>query len=470
MKKQIFIILFLNFYSIFNLYSWDKTKWNEFIGSAYTESEGYSILEKICDEAGGRLAGSKQNEKAISIMINFLKQNNISAKTEEFTIPGWVRGNDEVIMLEPTERKLQATALGYVDATPKFEAEVVYAKYGFDEDYKDIDVKNKIVVVTQEAPSGKEHLLRLECIDIAAKHRAKAILFINDKIGMLNLYGVANFQGKAAPIPAFTITFEEGKWISRLLERNIPVKMSIEVRSHVEPMNINNVAVSFPGVSSKKIVIGAHIDSWDISQGAVDNGYGTAILSDIARLIKKFSPNNYYTIELVWFNGEELGLWGSKKYLEMHKNDNILAMINMDMTGSPTGVNVMGFDEFITFCNNIDSNLAGFNLSAGISNQPWTNSDHEPFIMEGIPSLTFQAFLEKDMYWYYHAAGDTFDKVNKRFLCDAAAVIGIYTLELANAQNFPFKKLNPEETIKLLKKYKLDDKLKRQGEWKFDKE
>lgn len=252
-------------------------------------------------------------------------------------------------MKSPTERKLQAVALGYVDKTPTFTANVIFAKYGFDEDYKNLDVKDKIVLVTQEAPQGKEQLLRYQALDIAVKHGAKAILYINDRSGFLNLAGMGNFQGNKTKIPAYSLTYEEGKWLERLIEKNLSVKIEMTTNSFCKEINSANIVASLEGKVKSKIVIGAHFDSWDLGQGAVDNGVGTAILFDVARLLKTFSPNNYYSIDFVWFNGEEFGLWGSKKYVEMHKQDSIIAMINMDMTGTPTGFNVMGFDEFIPF-------------------------------------------------------------------------------------------------------------------------
>ncbi len=230
-------------------------------------------------------------------------------------------------------------------------------------------------------------------------------------------------------------------------------------------MTTANTVVSFKGKVNSKIVIGAHFDSWDLGQGAVDNGIGTAILFDVARLLNKFSPDNYYSIDLVWFNGEELGLWGSKNYMKMHAKDSIIAMINMDMTGSPTGFNVMGFDEFIPFFNNLKERMNGFNLSTGVISSPGTNSDHMPFMFAGIPTFSLPAHLEENMYKYYHERGDSFDKVNKKYLSDAAAVVSIMAEELANDKNLKFRIRSSNEMVNMFKQYKLDGILKREGEW-----
>lgn len=453
-------ILFVNAYS-------DETD-ERIIGSAYLDNCSYKFLQKLCDEAGGRLPGSENNIKALNILKSELKSLGLNPISEEFKMPGWFRAKDEVEMLEPVKRKFRALALGFVDKTPEFVSDVVYAKNGLEDDYQGIDAKGKVVLVTQEAPKSGEAPLRYESIDVASRHGAKAILFINDKNGYLVMDGVTNFHGNPSPIPAYTITLEEGQWLRRLCQNNIIPKVRIVTESYCKPITSENVIVKFPGKVNKKIVIGAHFDSWDIGQGAVDNGHGTAILYDMCRLIKKFLPDNYYTIECVWLNAEETGLWGARLYNQMHVNDDIACMLNMDMTGSPTGMNVMGFDEFIPFFKDFAESLKGYNFSSDIASSPWTNSDHMYFMFEGIPSFTPQAYLDKDMYHYYHDAGDSFDKINQNYLSDGAAIMTMLVRHLANAEKLEFRKRSKQEVKDLLIKHNLDKRLKRQGEWKFD--
>ena len=467
-QKKIFFIIFVINLFLQPVYPQEKQVIYNLIGSAFTENQSYQMLSRLCDEAGGRLAGTPHNELALQILSEELRKIGIEPKLERYNIPGWIRGDDEVILLEPNYRKLRAVALGYVDSTKPFTTDVVYVGYGLEEDYEKIDVQNKIVLITQESPPNKEQPLRYEGIDVAYKHGALAVLFLNDKSGMINLAGTSNFQGMPSPIPAFSITYEEGKWLKRLLEKDKKIKMKIVTKSFCKEIETANVVVTFQGKVKEKIVIGAHFDSWDLGQGGVDNGHGTAILFDIARVLNRFAINNYYTVEIAWFNAEELGIWGAKKYLEMHKNDNIIAMINFDMTGVPTGINVMGYDEFIPFCKEFIENMNGFELKSGVVSQPWTNSDHTPFMLAGIPSFTFNSHLEKDMWWYYHDVGDTYDKVKISFLSTAVAVSSAFIYELANNPELPFKKQSENEIIDLFKKSGMDKRLKRQKEWIFD--
>jgi Iap family predicted aminopeptidase len=403
----------------------------------------------------------------MQILIGELKSLGYDARKEAFSVPGWIRGRDEVTMTVPMVRSLRTVALGYVERHPEFEAVVVNAEYGFEETYSSIDAAGKIVLVTQQRPSGKSPLLRAEAIEIAAHHRAKGILFTNDHNGTLTLEGVSNFEGKQSAIPAYSLTFEEGKWIERLLRGGTIVRVKMKTESRCAIVTSANVVATLPGEVAKKIVVGAHFDSWDMGQGAIDNGIGTAILFDLSRLLKTYAPRNYYTVEFVWFNGEELGLWGSKQYVAMHVGDDIGAMINMDMTGTPTGLNAMGCDQLVPFLKDLAGRLNGFDLKDGVLNQPSTNSDHQPFMLSGIPTISLLAHLDDDMGKFYHEMGDTFDKVSKRYLSDASAVMSVLVYELANNRSPLPGRRSEKETIELMKKFKLDERLKKSKEWTF---
>lgn len=468
MKKPLFYFLFL-LVIIHSSPSQVPYLWKTIVGSAYLENHSYSVLQRICDEAGGRLVGSPQNVHAMNILEEELKDLGIPVHRENFNIPGWIRENDIVRMVSPTNRSLKAYALGYVQKKPAFEGEVVFCGNGFASDLTSRKVRNKIVLISSRKLSPKSPPLRYQVIQMAADSGANAVLFINKTPGTLVRAGTANFQGIPSPIPAFTINYEEGNWLLRLVKKQKKVIVHIETNSYCKKVETSNLVVTFPGRSQKKIVLGAHFDSWDLAQGAIDNGIGSAILFDIARLIHTYSPQNYYTVELVWFNGEELGLWGSKKYMERHKNDEIILMMNMDMTGQVYGFDIMGFIEGKDYFEKLAKTLEGMNLSTEVVEYPWTNSDHMPFMFNGIPVLTFRAHLDKEQGQYYHSSGDTFDKVKKNYLSHSAGIITLTTIQLANEKKFPFRKYSAEEVKKMMEKYGIDKRLKKQGEWIFDK-
>ena len=438
--------------------------WEKLFSKAYFGHKGYDVLERLCDEAGGRMPGTEKSKKALNILKEELTEIGYDAKFEPYEMPGWFRGKDVVKMVEPTERILRAAALGYVDKKQAFTAEILDAGKGKKENFSTFNFNGKIALVEASKSS------RSKVIDIAAEHGAEAVLFTNRKEGGKLLCGVANFYGDPAAIPAYSITFEEGSWLKRLLKRNVPVRMMIDTRSYVteDPITVNNVVASLPGKKDKRVVIGAHVDSWDLGNGGVDNGQGTAVIFEIAKIMKEIMPENELGIDFVWFNAEELGLWGSRAYANSHKGDSIVAMINMDMTGSPKGFNTFGYDHFKPLLEELTSTLDGFGWEKGIVSNPWTNSDHIFFMLNGTPTINIWGHLDKPQYNYYHDFGDTFDKQNKRYIADAAAVISILTYELANNPDIPQKIMTEKETMEFMRKHELEEQLKRQGWWNFD--
>ena len=357
-------------------------------GSAFLDNAGYGVLRRLSDEAGGRWIGSAENERGMQILMEELRRHGLTPRREAFSVPGWRRGDDEVRMLSPADRVFRAVALGYVNTTPAFEADVVWMNRGTAEDFDSLDGGGAIVLVTQEGQRGRETPLRSEVIRSAAAAGARAVLFINDKKGGLVLCGMGNFSGEPAPVPAFSITWEEGMRLKRLIDATVPVRMRITTGSRCLPVESANIVCTLPGRGSGKVVVGAHFDSWDIGQGSVDNGVGTALLFDVARLLAAISPENERTVEFVWFNGEEMGLWGARRYVEAHRDDRIVAMINMDMTGSPRGFSAMGNDHFLPLLEELRDAMRGYEMDRGVINALWTNSDHQPFMLAGFPTIT----------------------------------------------------------------------------------
>ena len=465
MRKLVSIAFFLLFFISIS-FSQSNVVWKNFIGSAFLEPRGYDVIGKICDEIGPRMMGSANFDKAVALLKTELQKDNLTAVEEKFNALSWYRGDDEVMMLQPAQRKLKITTVGYVHQHPKFHANVAYVGGGSDEEIKRNDVKGKILLVAREGNSGKSGPSTREIIHSAITYGAEAILFYNsEQPGFLAIARSGNFTGDTIRIPVFNMTYEEGLWLKRLCDEKKTVDLQVTTNSYCKQIQATNLVLTIPGKVKDKIVVGAHLDSWDLGQGAVDNGLGSAIIFDIARMIKKVNPLNYYTIEFVWFTGEEMGLIGSKNYVRMHKNDPIFAYVNFDMTGYPIGFNTMGFDEYQPFFENLLNNLNGFDLRDGVKSNPGTGSDHVSFMLAGIPTLFVSGQLDEIMYKYYHESADTWDKINKKYISQTVAVSSIMLFELANAVEIKHRIHSEAEMIDMLKSYKLDEQLKKTGEW-----
>jgi PA domain. len=215
---------------LFAIFSWavfPQQLIEKFAGEAFANNYGYKLLGQICDLCGGRLMGSPEMEKAIYIVSDKLTEAGYKPFREYFPNPVWHRGEDEVVLTRPFRKKLRAYALGWVTQAEVGDAEAIYVSSGYSDDYDGIDAKGKIAVISQERPAGKEELLRMEAIKIAADHGAVACLFINERPKGKVLLGAGNFKGVATPVPAFTLTFEEGNKLKRLLTSGELVKLDI---------------------------------------------------------------------------------------------------------------------------------------------------------------------------------------------------------------------------------------------------
>ena len=431
------------------------------MGAAYLDNQGYYLLQEMTDRFGGRITGSESNQQSMDFLEDALKKLGIRTHREAFTFPGWIRKNDEAVLLEPVARPLRAIALGYVEPHPTFTASVALIGSAKQEEITS-ELEGKIGLV----PANVR--LTNDTIDWLVNERGlKGLLLINRKNGGQLLARTQHRLGNPSPIPVYNVTEEEGHWLRRLIEREITPRVRLTTRSQTKTIETANLIATLPGRVEKKIVIGGHFDSWNLGQGALDNGVGIVQAYDVARLLKSIHPNNHYTLEFVWFNGEEFGLFGSYAYMEQHKEDKIVAMINMDMVGDPIGINAMGFDTLVPILERFSGKLNALSFTRRMDNKPWNGSDHIPFILQGIPSITLYAPFKEEASKFYHDFADTFDKVDKVHLSKSIAVISLLAYELANDQSLEGLRLSEEEVIALLRKAKLEDSLKQVGRWPF---
>ncbi|QYM79267.1 M28 family peptidase [Horticoccus luteus] len=432
------------------------------IADGMTDQTGYKFLEELCDDFGGRLVGSPQNQAAMERTVAELKALGIEARLEEFKMPGWERGDDRITMLAPVPRPIRAASISYTQPTPEFTADAVDLKLGRAEDYAGQDTQGKIGVVSAGSPVSTR-----ESIKQAMAHGVKALLFIDRVNGGQLLARSGSFVGEPLALPVFTITAEEGLWMQRLLARDQRVTLTLVVRSKCIPVTTANIVARFPGRTPDTVILGGHFDGWDLGQAALDNGLGIAQILNTARLLQKHSPENLRTVELVWFNGEEAGLWGSRTQSERERDAPIVAMINLDMAGYPTGVNAMGYDELMPVLQRFNETLGELKLKDGVVSSPWRGSDHLPYMLTGVRAITIGGPIAPEAVRFYHDFGDTYDKVDPKLVAASSSAVAALVYTLANDSELKAKRVSDADTAALLVKAKLDTELRNAGIWPF---
>lgn len=432
------------------------------LGDALLNPRGYALLEAMVTRYGHRLTGTEGNARSMDHLEQALHDLGVQTRREPFAVPGWVRGDDRAYQVAPRRRELRAAAMGYVDRQDPVEAGLAFVDTA---DFDTLDaeaLRGRIVLIRHNVRMNREKYQRL-----AEDFGAVGALLMNRVAGGQLLARTANHDGVPPPFPVFSITQEDGIRLQDQLEAGLDVRVRLEARSEVREMTGINLVAVLPGRSAQKVVVGGHFDSWDLGQGAMDNGVGVAQLFETARLLKKHSPFNTFTVELVFFDAEEWGLWGSRRYMERHDPEGIRVMLNLDMVGDIQGVNAMGFDELVPVLEAYRENLGGLKLERKVSNEPWLGSDHHPFMLQGIPAITFYAPIPREDVRYYHDYADTLDKVDPELLAVSSAKTALLTYRLANLGETDLRRYRPGEMAELYKKAGLDARLKESGQWPF---
>ena len=432
------------------------------MADALADKAGTEFLTHLCDDFGGRLTGSVNNRGALERTVAELKALGIEAHLEPFTMPGWVRGDDEAQMIAPVRRTLRAAALSYTQPHERFEAEVVDIHDGREEDLAGIDAQGKIGLL---APTTARATRQLE--ETAVRHGLRAVLFVDRVAGGELLARTGSFNGAPLHLPCYAITQEEGFWMGRLLKRGEKVTVSLLTRSHCTTTETANLVATFPGRTPDRVVVGAHFDSWDLGQGATDNGIGTAQLFALAKVLQAHARENLRTIELVWFNGEEEGLFGSRFHAAALRSRPVAAMVNLDMVGFPLSVNALGYDELVPVLERFDASLGARRLKQGVSNINWFGSDHTSFQLEGIRAITLGGRIEPEVTRYYHDFADTVEKVDPRMIPEVAATTAALVYRLANEPKLGTARRSRAETAALFRKFGLETRMKGIGLWPF---
>ena len=302
----------------------------------------WDVLEGLTTEVGPRLAGTPAEERARVWAVRKLTELGFSnVHVEPFDMPVWVRGEERAEIVSPFPQAMAVTALGNSGATPGrgLEAEVV----GFDsvaalEAADDARVRGKIVFVTHAmAPTqdgsgyGQFGAPRRQGPSIASRKGAAAIVIrsIGTDYHRNPHTGVQNWAEGVRPIPAGALSIPDAEQLQRIIARGQPVRM----RLTLTPRNLGqrrsgNVVAEVPGrdPSAGVILIGGHLDSWDLGTGAIDNAAGVAITAAAAhRIMQAGTPRR--TIRVVLFGAEEVGVFGGNGYFERHRDDGNVVLV-----------------------------------------------------------------------------------------------------------------------------------------------
>ncbi|WP_460634247.1 M20/M25/M40 family metallo-hydrolase [Larkinella harenae] len=444
----------------------------------------YETLTEATQKIGHRLTGSRNGSRAEEYTHNLFKQYGYSeTKYAPFEVESWLR---DTVTLAVVPRKsdnfrdVEVVALAHSPVEAHVQGDIVDVGNGLEGDFAAVKDKLKgriaLVNIGLSAPTkGARNLHRSEKTALAVQHGASGVIMVNLVPGNVLLTGTASVTGKLIPIPSVCISMESGQEIRQWMQAEKNLQALIDMTNVSKKIKARNVVATLKGTKypEEKIIIGGHLDSWDLATGAIDNGIGSFSVLDIARTFKALKIKPKRTIEFVMFMGEEQGLLGSRSFVEdLKKNgqlDNVRCILNLDMTNDPSGLNAFGRSEMMPFLTEIGETIKQVepNFQNVMSNQAGLHSDHQPFMMEGVPVVGMSGHLERNVLDCYHANCDNMKLVNKDQLKNTVRYSAMLLYALANADEIPTKRMDDAKTREFLIAQGLRTPLQIANEWRW---
>lgn len=392
------------------------------IDRAMSDFEGYERLGEMLDTFGHRLSGSSNLEKTLEWIIDTMKKDGLeNVHGEEVMVPKWVRGREYARMSAPWGKDLAMLGLGGSVGTggKELEGEVLVVS-NFDElKERAKDAKGKIVLYNVPFTTyGKTVQYRYRGASEAAK--VGAIASLVRSVGPYSMNtphtGTSAYEDGVKKIPHAAITLEDAAMMGRMSRLGLKIKVTLymEARSFGDVPS-QNVMGEIRGSEypDEVIVLGGHIDSWDVGQGAHDDGGGCVAAWHAVKLIKDLGLKPKRTIRAVMWTNEENGLRGGEAYRDNYINDldnHILAMESDAGVFKPSGFGFTGSDEAFAILQDIGTLLT--KIDSGVITKGGGGADIGPIMREGVPGMGLKVDGTR-YFWYHHTAADTFDKIDK---------------------------------------------------------
>lgn len=442
------------------------------VGALLQETPIMEDLRQLCDEIGGRPTGSKANLQAVEWAIKTFKDAGVTVKKESFTMPGmWLERSAEATVSGDVSFRAEVAAMPFSIDTPEtgLKAPLVDLGYGTEADFKRVGqkVKGAFILVETKILHDVGGIFYEYTNAAAVENRAAAagaagVLYMSSRpTGLL-------YRHNASPATKNKLVMlimrqEHARRAFRLMragkQLNLTVKLDIQTSG---PYESYNVIGEIPGTEKpgEYVVIGAHLDSWGLGTGAIDNGCNVVMMIDIARQMKRLGIKPKRTIRFALWNGEEQGMIGSWAYTRQHleEMDGHVMSCSIDTgDGRIKGFFTNGRAEIIGPVNAALEPVKGLGPFHQI-NIPLVGTDNYDFMLQGIANLMTNHEPE-DYALHYHAGTDTFDKVAPSQLKLNAAITAALAYGFADME-VNWKRQTRAEIQKLIDSTNLGDQMK----------
>ncbi len=448
------------------------------INEALKPSPLESNLEKLTDQIGGRVPGTPAMEKAVQWGVDAFKVAGAdSVHTEEFSIrASWAEGATQMSVVAPEQFAVRAISIAWAPALAAHRrVPVIDVGEGTRQDFAHAGDVSGAIVLVQSGEMQKwddlfdEYLRAPEVIKRAMAGKALAVAFQSTRPNDLLYRHTNSSDGEIDRIPQVLVAREDVARMSRLLAGGQKLYADLSIPNRIGgPIKAANVVAELRGSEKPDefVVLGAHLDSWELGTGALDNGCNAALVIDALRAIKDSSLRPKRSIRFILFSGEEEGLIGSHAYVTTHRDemDKAAGVVIFDSgIGKVTGFSLGGRKDVVEAVTPLVAPLQQFEAAA-LTTDAETGTDHFDFLLEGVP--TFVANQDEGNYLLnYHAMSDTFDKVDLAQLKKHVAEAAAFTFDLADATDRVGPRLDRAQIAQTLTDTQLDVQMKGFGSW-----
>jgi carboxypeptidase Q len=413
------------------------------IAAATHDSAAYARLGTLVDTHGPRLSGSAALESAIDWVLAQMKSDGLeNVRGERVMVPHWVRGAESAELVRPRKTRLAMLGLGgSVPTPPKGITAPVLVVSSFDElTARAADAKGKIVLF--DAPFTTYRATVHYRVDGAsAAARVGAVASLIRSVASFSIHsphtGVMHYDSTVARIPAAALSVEDAEMLHRFQERGQPVVLTLRMNARTLPdAPSRNVVGEIRGRERPEevVVLGGHIDSWDVGQGAVDDGGGAVAAWEAVRLMHQLGLRPRRTVRVVLWTNEENGGRGAQAYRDAHSAElgrHVLAIESDNGTFSPNGFRFSGSDAGLARTQEVGSLLSGIHAGSVTKETQSPEADIEPLVERGVPGLGLDVDRTR-YFWFHHSDGDTLDKVDPAELARCVAALAVMAYVVAD--------------------------------------
>lgn len=398
----------------------------------------YSLIADFTDHYPRRISGSDYLEKGLDWLIDKMKAEGWDVKTQPVMVPNWKRGQESLSMTQPMERSMEFCGLGGsigTDGKPLTAGVLVVKSYAELQQRKN-EVQGKIVVYNVPFTTyGETVNYRYNGASTAAALGAVASLVRSvGPYGIQTVHtGGMGYKDGVTKIPSGAITIEDALLMQRMQDRGESMQLTLSMEAKWMPdAPSRNIIIELPGseLPNEVVVMGGHIDSWDIGTGAMDDAGGCIAAWRALRHMKDLGMHPKRTIRVCFWTNEENGLRGGEAYAKLTKDEKHILAIESDAgVFAPTGFNTSASGADRTYFDNVAKLLTPIhanNVTKGDGGADVGPLKAYGAIMAGLE-------VQGDRYfWYHHTDGDTVDKLKENEVNDCVYAMGVLAWCFAN--------------------------------------